>query len=230
MVAGVGLAHAGLFALLALAHVPARLLEPAVPIMVELVRPPEPPPPPPPPPPPEPPAPVAGGGAPAAPSRVHVPPKPAPVPREVPAPRVQAPEPALVVGVSDKASPTPDMGQGGEGTGTGSGRGAGDGPGSGGTGPQFLRGPSQRDILSVVPPEARRARQAGRSTISCLMRADTRLEGCRIVSETPEGFNFGQAALRASVFFRFRPPTSADGRVVEGQRVTVNVQFGRQGR
>ena len=223
VIASVGLAHAGLFALLSLTQAPIRPADPPV-FDVELFRPPPLQAPPPPPPPP---AETTGGGAPAAPSRIHTPPRPVDQPPELPAPPVQAPEPALVVGVAPVAGPTPGMGQGGEGT--GSGTGDGDGPGSGGTGPLILRGPSQAEILTVVPPAARAARRSGRSSINCLIRIDQRLEACRVVDETPAGFGFAEAALRASVFFRFRPPMTGAGRPVEGQRVTVFVQFGRPG-
>lgn len=83
------------------------------------------------------------------------------------------------------------MGQGGEGEGTGDGIGDGDGPGRGGTPPLILKGASTAEILSIVPPEARRARQAGRASINCVIRTDERLDDCRVVSETPVGFRFG---------------------------------------
>ncbi len=186
--------------------------------------------PPPPPPPPETPAEVQpGGGAPAAPSRVHVTPKPPEVPRELPvAPPTPAPEQPLVIGASPTVTLNTGLGQGGEGTGTGAGVGEGDGPGSG-SGPMILRGASDRDILQFVPPEARRRRVTGRSAVSCVIRADTRLEACRVVNEQPSDFGFGDAAVRiAETHFRFRPPTTASGRAVDGFRVTVTVNFGRQ--
>jgi len=92
----------------------------------------------------------------------------------------------------------------------------------------ILRGATTAEVLSVVPPEARRARQAGRASINCVIRLDQRLDDCRVVSETPAGFRFGEAGLRAAGFFRYRPPGTASGRPVEGQRVTISVQFGRQ--
>jgi protein TonB len=95
----------------------------------------------------------------------------------------------------------------------------------------ILRGASNGEILAFVPPEARRRRQAGRSAVSCLIRPDTRLEACRVVNEQPGDFGFGDAAVRiAETHFRFRPPTTASGQAVEGFRVTVTVNFGRQGR
>lgn len=219
------LVHAGLFAALGMGQVESIDVPVRAPINVELFRPFTPPPPPPP-------ALVEvapGGGAPAAPSRVHVTPKPPEVPPELPvASPTPAPAPTLVVGASPTAGLNSGLGQGGQGTGTGSGTGEGDGPGSG-SGPIILRGASNGEILAFVPPEARRQRRSGRSAVNCVIRADTRLEGCRVVDESPGGFGFGEAAVRiAETHFRFRPPTTASGRAVEGFRVTVTVNFGRQ--
>lgn len=227
VIGGVALAHAGLFALFGLAGVPP-MAPGGLPViqveMFDLI-----PPPPPPPPPSVEPSPDPGGGAPAAPSRVNRPPDPPRVPPELPvAPPTPAPEQSLTVGASPTASLNAGLGQGGQGTGTGTGRGEGDGPGSG-SGPIILRGASNGEILALVPPEARRARRAGRSAVNCVIRPDTRLEGCRVVDEQPGGFGFGAAAVRiAETHFRFRPPTTASGRPVEGFRVTVTVNFGRQ--
>lgn len=229
VIGGVALAHAGLFALLGLSGAPPAPPTIMAPIEVELFELAPPPPPPPPPPDPEP-AVDPGGGAPAAASRVNRPPDPPRVPPELPvAPPTPAPEPTLIVGASEKAGPDPGLGQGGEGTGTGSGTGAGDGPGAG-SGPIILRGASNGEILALVPAEARRRRISGRASVNCVIRADTRLEACRPVDETPGGLGFGDAAVRiAETHFRFRPPATASGRPVEGFRVTVFVQFGRQG-
>jgi len=229
VIGGVVLLHVGLFAVLGRVGPEQRLPTLAPPVLVTLFRPP---PPPPPPPPPVEPSARPGGGAPAAPSRVHTPPPP-PVrpPDSPPAPREPAPEPAIVVGAAPTASVEPGFGQGGQGTGTGSGTGAGDGPGSGGRGPVIVRGPTQGEILALVPPEARAARQAGRASVNCEIQLDTRLDQCRVVSETPAGFGFGQAALTiAPRYFRFRPPVSAAGQTMSGARVTVYVEFGRQNR
>lgn len=173
----------------------------------------------------QPPAPVTGGGAPAAPSRIHTPPPPkVEHPVELPAPPKQAPEPAPVVGVAPAPSPQPGFGQGGEGTGSGSGVGAGSGPGSGSTGPRLINGPTMAQVRANHPPNARS--RYGRAELSCRIRLDTRLEACRVVSETPPGLGFGQAGLAVSGVFRFQPPTE-NGRPVEGQQVTVGVDFGR---
>lgn len=173
----------------------------------------------------QPPASETGGGAPAAPSVIHTPPPPPKErPREVPAPPVKAPEPAPVVGVAPAPSPQPGFGQGGQGTGSGSGVGSGSGPGSGSTGPRLVTGPTIGQIRANHPPGARS--RYGRVELSCVIRLDSRLDGCRVVQETPPGLGFGAAGLQVSGYFRFQPPTE-DGRPVEGQRVTVGVDFGR---
>ena len=225
IVAGVTLAHLGVFSIMARADPPVPMPDLPPPISVMLYRPP----PPPPPPPPAKPARTQGGGKPAAPSRIHVPLKPPPPrPPELVAPRVPAPEPALVVGVAPVASPTPGMGQGGTGNGTGTGDGDGDGPGSGGSGPMILRPATSAEIQSVGPSPVRGVRRPpGRVVVNCVIRTDQRLGDCRIVEENPRGFGFGEQALRATEFFRYRPPMTASGRPIEGQRVTTFVNIGR---
>ncbi|MGZ9114375.1 MAG: energy transducer TonB [Brevundimonas sp.] len=218
VVVGVSAAHLLVFAVIARTQADIPVLRPPPPMDVVLYRAA-----PPPPPPPLKPTPDPGGGKPAAPSRIHVTPKPPPK-AELPAPVAPAPEQPLVIGMAPVASPTPGMGQGGTGNGTGTGDGDGEGSGSGGIGPRFVRGASQAEIFSVVP----RGRRQGRGSVNCVIRLDERLDSCRVVSETPPGQGFGAAAVTvAEAYFRFRPPMSASGRPVEGQRVTVFVQFGR---
>lgn len=219
-------AHVGVFALMARSDGVEPL--PVTPVFdVQLFQPP---PPPPPPPPPKEPSERTGGGAPAAPSRIHVPPPPRePVPPEVPAPRQQAPEPEVVVGVAPISSPTPGMGQGGQGTGSGTGIGAGDGPGRGvRTGPRNLRRPGMNDLRAYHPRQALNAGVSGVVTVRCRIRSDTRLEGCDVVSATPAGQGFEQAGLAAARdLYRFRPAT-LDGAYDDSVTVTLVLEFGRR--
>ena len=178
----------------------------------------------PPPPPPAAPAPAAGGGAPSAPSRVHTPPVTAPRPVELVAPPVPAPEPALTVGLAPVVTPDPGTGRGEAGTGTGTGSGSGAGPGTGGTPPRFVRGPTRQELVRSYPRAALAARQAGHVLLRCRIGADSRLEGCRVIEETPAGAGFGAAALAASTYFRFRPPT-VDGRPREGFEMPIGIEF-----
>jgi len=217
----VAVAHAGL--LLALGHmdVDSAGVTLADPMIVELVRPD--PPPPPPPPLDVRPTPERGGGAPKAPSVVRPVPQPVPEPEVVAPPTPAREQPPLVIGRSDEQGPTPGLGQGGEGQGTGRGVGEGDGD-SRGQGPRLVRGPTQAELRAVHPREAFRRRQGGRATLSCQIRLDTRLEACRVVSESPQGLGFGEAALLASRYFRFEPPVRG-GQRVAGASVQVGVEW-----
>lgn len=222
MVIGVGVLHLALFGLLGRLRpeTPPTLL--SRPVEVELIRPS--PIPPPPVPPPAKPAISAGGGAPAARSRTHLPPRKVERPPELVAPPKPAPEAPLVIGVAPVAGPTPGQGLGGEGAGVGTGVGSGSGPGAGDGPPRLIQGPSKDQLRRLHPREAFRQRLNGSARITCRIRLDTQLEDCRILDETPPGRGFGQAALAASGYFRFRPPTR-DGRPVEGREVTVGVEF-----
>lgn len=221
--AGVGVLHLALFGLLGTLRPEAPPIILSRPVEVELVRPSPIPPLPVPPPPPKP-APVAGGGAPAAPSRTHLPPMKSQRPPELAAPPKPAPEAPLVIGVAPEASPSPGQGQGGVGTGSGSGVGAGSGPGAGDGPPRLVQGPTKEQLRRLHPREAFRQRLNGSARIACRIRLDSRLEDCRVVDEAPPGRGFGEAALAASGYFRFRPPTR-DGRPVEGREITVGVEF-----
>ena len=225
VVVGVSVAHLLVFAVIARTRADVPMLPPAPPINVTLFRPT---PPPPPPPPPLKPTPDPGGGKPAAPSRIHTPPplkQPRPV--ELPAPPKQAPEPAPVVGVAPAASPAAGFGQGGQGSGSGSGVGSGSGPGAGSTRARVLRSPPVSEIRANHPRAARS--RYGNAALSCVVRLDQRLEDCRVISETPAGLGFGEAALRLVDQFRVLPPTEG-GRPVEGQRLVVGIDFGNRPR
>lgn len=221
--AAVIMAHAAVLAVVArTAPTPLPPL-PSPPFQIILLRPP---PPPPPPPPPEP-AVEVGGGAPAAPSVVRPARVPPPQP-EVVAPPEPAPEPPeTVVGVSPNPGPTPGQGQGGEGTGQGGGTGAGTGPGSGTVRARPIRQATVAELRALHPTAARG--RSGRASVSCQVQLDTRLDGCRVTSETPAGQGFGAAAVAvATRHYRFTPYVR-DGREVVGD-ITVIVEFGRPGR
>lgn len=218
----IGLLHLGLFALLGRVHVPTQFTPLSRPVEVVLVRP-SPIPVLPAPPPPRMPSPVAGGGAPSGPSIVRpARPRPDPTQPEIKAPPRPAPEQPLVIGVGPSPSPAPGPGQGGQGAGQGGGAGSGVGRGAGDGRFRLLRGPTMGELRRLHPPTAFRQRVGGQATLSCLIRLDTRLEACRVIDETPPGMGFGQAALAASVYFRFQPPMR-DGAPVDKQEVPVVV-------
>lgn len=223
VVGGVTLGHAAVLGLILLTQPRATPNPPLPPIKVSLidVAPPEPPP--------EPPRPVsreAGGGAPAAPSRVHVPPvRENPPPPAFVAPPEPAPEPSLVIGASPIESPQPALGQGGQGTGTGSGVGEGSGPGSGAGRAVLVSGPSEAQIRRAQPRTGLAVRRVGRAEMRCRIRLDQRLEGCSVTREMPPGSGLGRAALSLAQFYRWRPPTDAAGRPQDNTEIVIGVDF-----
>lgn len=223
VVAAIAAAHLGVFLVVSRGAPDGTVIPPAPPLEVILVRPPKPPPPEPPPPEP---SRVAGGGAPAAPSRIHTPPPPRdPPPDSPPAPIVQAPKPEIVVGVAPTTSPQPGFGQGGQGTGSGTGVGDGDGPGSG-VGPLILHGASAREIFDETPRELRRRARGVDVTVSCEVGLNQRLTGCRVVRELPEPRGLGPVAARiAERYFRVRPPRNGAGEEIEGGRIAIGVMW-----
>lgn len=214
------LLHLGAFVLLGVGRPEPPLVTALPSILVDLV-----PPPPIPPPPPPSAAASQGGGAPAAPSVVRPPPpRPAPPRPEIVAPARPAPEQPLITGVAPEPSPTPGPGQGGQGTGSGGGSGSGVGPGVGDGPPRIIRGPTVGELRTLHPREAFRRRMGGRATLACRVRLDTTLSDCRLVDETPPGMGFGEAALAAARYFRFRPPTQ-NGAPIDGREVRVGVEW-----
>ena len=56
--------------------------------------------------------------------------------------------------------------------------------------------------------------------LSCLVTPKTRVQSCRLISESPEGYGIGDAVLKMSKVFRVKPP------VVDGQpRYDVRVHI-----
>lgn len=76
--------------------------------------------------------------------------------------------------------------------------------------------PSPEDLARYYPKGAARKALAGRATIACQVTDDGRLKACTVVSESPPGEGFGEAALKASASFRMRvdPGTSPLARKV----------------
>lgn len=80
------------------------------------------------------------------------------------------------------------------------------------------------ELRALHPREAFRQRRGGQATLACRVRLDTTLSDCRVVDETPHGMGFGQAALAASRYFRFRPPTQ-NGAPIDDREVRVGVEW-----
>lgn len=87
------------------------------------------------------------------------------------------------------------------------------------TNPTFLERPSGRDFERYFPERALQRGVSGRAVLDCLVAASGRID-CRVASEDPPGWGFGEASLRAAQHFRVAPATS-DGAPTSGGRLRV---------
>ncbi|MDF2899984.1 MAG: TonB protein [Phenylobacterium sp.] len=92
------------------------------------------------------------------------------------------------------------------------------------TNPDWLRRPTGEEVAGYYPVAAMRDGLEGKATIQCVVTRTGMLEHCMIVSETPPGAGFGQAAVAMTSVFRMKPMT-VDGEVVEGGTVRLPIRF-----
>jgi TonB family protein len=90
--------------------------------------------------------------------------------------------------------------------------------------PDWIRIPSGDDVNRYYPDRATRFNMAGSAKMSCVVTASGTLSDCSVVSETPEGYGFGDAALKMAKLFKMKPSTR-DGQAVGGASVTVPLKF-----
>ncbi|KAF0171971.1 MAG: energy transducer TonB [Hyphomonadaceae bacterium] len=91
------------------------------------------------------------------------------------------------------------------------------------TNPRWLSRPGAREFDRFYPPRARERGKEGRVTLDCLVGATGSI-ACGVVSESPEGWGFGDAALKIAPSFRLAPRLE-DGRATEGGAVRVDIAF-----
>jgi protein TonB len=93
------------------------------------------------------------------------------------------------------------------------------------TKPHWLRVQSSKPPWQLYPERAQRRGQMGKARIRCIVSDADVLTDCRVVSEEPTGFGFGEATLRVSTFMRI-DHLDGDKRPVEGRPVEISMKFG----
>ncbi|HEY0042929.1 MAG TPA: hypothetical protein VGB62_00125 [Allosphingosinicella sp.] len=181
-----------------------------------------------------PPAAPRPAGAPAPAALVQAP--PAPLPTITPL-KIHAPPAGGAAGGTGSGTGT-------AGTGTGGGGSGGGGSGSGGQGAArptrdvappggaseavWILKPTPTQLANARPFLARREGLAGRVKLSCLVDERNRARRCRVVSERPLDYGFGQSARRLSEIFLIKPPI-VDGKPSYTTRVTVDIVWEQVG-
>lgn len=84
--------------------------------------------------------------------------------------------------------------------------------------------PSREDLVRVFPAKASAEKQDGKATMLCRVLRDGSLADCRVVSEAPPGYGFGQAAIALASKFRARPAT-LDGQPLSGAEIRFALDF-----
>lgn len=87
----------------------------------------------------------------------------------------------------------------------------------------MLRRPSAEDVMRWYPPSARAERVEGRATMRCRIDVAGAMRDCAILSETPAGYGFGEAALRLSHTFKLVVTGAAPS--PEGRSITIPIAF-----
>jgi len=92
------------------------------------------------------------------------------------------------------------------------------------TAPDWSRKPDAEDMARYYPDRAQRMGVNGHATIKCTVTASGSLTNCQVVSEAPDGQEFGSAALKLSHLFKMRP-MAKDGQAVSGGVVSIPLSF-----
>jgi len=90
--------------------------------------------------------------------------------------------------------------------------------------PDWAEKPNGEDLARYYPERAARLEKEGRATVLCRVDARGRLQDCKILDESPEGYGFGDATLKLVGSFRMRPQTR-DGVPVDGGTVRIPMVY-----
>jgi hypothetical protein len=92
------------------------------------------------------------------------------------------------------------------------------------TNPAVTYMPRYEDMLKVFPKEALMMHIPGKALLDCIVTDRGALDPCTIVTETPRGYGFGEAALSLAGLYKMKPGLR-DGEPEGGRRVHVPFNF-----
>lgn len=84
--------------------------------------------------------------------------------------------------------------------------------------------PDANAMAQLYPPRAQKENIGGKATLDCRITAEGKASDCKVVSQTPEDYGFGEAAVALSAGFAFNPEIR-DGKPVDGARRLIPVTF-----
>ena len=147
-------------------------------------------------------------------------------PRTLPIETLAVPLAAVPIDEAGGVAQVIGSGEGGGGSGTGAGRGAGgSGSGSGGGRKLFVSWAPSMDFSRdnrYFPPAARAARVEGVAWLRCLVIRNDRVRDCTLVGEEPQGYGFGEAALKTVPGLRLRLHDERGRRVYDDWAVVTS--------
>jgi protein TonB len=88
----------------------------------------------------------------------------------------------------------------------------------------WLRPSAPPRIADYYPREAMKRNVEGQAVVSCTVTERGGLTDCSVISETPPGYGFGQATIRAVAEFRMAPQTT-EGVPVDGATVNITMRW-----
>lgn len=87
---------------------------------------------------------------------------------------------------------------------------------------EMVRGPSSGQIVNAYPAAAAMRGVAGEVTVICALTRTGETTHCRLLSEEPSGYGFGNASLSVAGLFTFR---AASGHSPAGRVVTIPIHW-----